>query len=874
MKFFISWQIAEVLRREKRARGYSWKDLQDRIAQISRQDEPSKSTLERMLKGDRWTKDKNFNLLLQALDLDRQQVLAQAEKIIDWKQMWQREFLKNSHLTVSHIISGDNFILKNPPLFEPALVPYSRPAQHAPETYSSPEKSSINPLKSLTLQKFRKTVLHRYLEGKADFPARLVFVGEGGIGKSTLLTKIGNLLFEYKDSSVNGEDRITVIRIRLADLKRSQTLEVYIFSSLLERVLRQHTASEDAKSQLTDLFKGGKVWLLLDGVDEVVHHSRDLLRLGQQLTGVLSQANIILTCRLNTWEHESNSLRDEFRSVYQLQKLDSGTGRNLGQVGKFINSCLPKPLAKDLISQLQDPKYAATRSLVTNPLLLTLLCYTAHRWQKQGGLPDTKAQIYQKFVEYLYEVKPQLAVFDGFKQNELNPSLGILAFHALDQSSSPYRLPRSFVLKVWQEANLRPKLLHLFERLSFLGRTGVAEENPDERVYVFLHSSLQAYFAARAVTDHRMLFNLNPSDPSGIVDRLLQLHWNEVYLFCMGGDWLDETQKEALLEDLIHPSNYCNAYYYHYGVCLAAQGIAEFKTSKLGDAIAQQLVDWSLEGWDSTESPRNYQSIAKSNMATRYLALSDSERVIEYLKYQLKLSQNNCDRSYQVASRLAELEAGKPAAITELVQLLQCDSEEVRDNSASLLSKLQPSHPVLKEYLENCLRSSKEPDQLFAIDLLQKMGRKIPDLVSMLVNLCETSQNNEIQKYAASLLFEVAPNHPYAAPQQKAEVIEDASDYSSIPIQQVLVWISLLESAKRHKDSDQLLLRFHSWLKDKQNLGKLLKNEEQTIRVICTLKRWLNLSDEHSFEFQLCNLSLYRCAQFIPYTIFCEGWNQ
>lgn len=154
------------------------------------------------------------------------------------------------------------------------------------------------------------------------------------------------------------------------------------------------------------------------------------------------------------------------------------------------------------------------------------------------------------------------------------------------------------------------------------------------------------------------------------------------------------------------------------------------------------------------------------------------------------------------------------------------------------------------------------------------MGRKILDIVPMLVNLCKTSHNNEIQKYAASLLFEVSPNHPYAAPQQKAEAIEDTSDYSSIPIQQVVVWLSLLESANQYQESYQLLLQLHSWLKDKQNLGKLLKDEELTIRVIRTLKRWLNLSDEHSFEFQLCNQSLYHCAQFIPYTTFCKGWNQ
>jgi energy-coupling factor transporter ATP-binding protein EcfA2 len=856
----ISWAIAEVLRCEMRSRGYSINRVLELIAQISPQNQLSQSSVERMLQGEHSCRPETFNILLQALELDREWVFAEAKKKIDWQKVWRDVFNKDAQPTISHVLSGDGFTQQHTPsYFEPNLVVYSHPIRYPIQTHSLSEKQSINPLQKLSLKRFKEAVLLPFMSKKVKSPARIVILGEAGSGKSMLLNHIGNWIFAHKNNSATGKGRIAVIRVPLGELNlRKKSIEDHIFNPLLKQALGLHSVPDEVKEQLVDLFKEGKVWLLLDGIDEVVRNSKDLLKLEQQLLkGVLASANLMLSCRPHVWENESNSLRDQFKSAYQLQGLDPITDRSLGQIGKFINCYLPKPLAKQLILKLQDPQYAATRSLATNPLLVSLLCYTFHRWQEQDGLPTTKAHLYQKFVEYLYDVKPQLGVFDSFQQSKLNQTLGILAFRALDQSSSPYRLPRSFVLKVWQEAKLSPKLLYLFEKLGFLGQMGVAEETQDERVYLFLHPSLQEYFAALVINHRHLLLNLN--DPSHVVDRVLQFQWNRVYLFCMGGDWLDEPQKESLLQDLINCNYYCNEYYYHSGVCLAAQGIAEFKASRLSDAIIGQLVDWSLEGWNPDEKPRNYNSAPKINMAARYLALSDSKRVVEYLKQQLQLSQGNCDRSYQVASRLAEL-----------VQLLQCDSEEVRDNAASLLSKLQPSHPVLKEYLENCLRSSKEPDQLFAIDLLQKMGRKIPDLVSMLVNVCETSQNNEIQKYAASLLFEVAPNHAYAAPQQKAG---DASDYSSIPVQQVLVWISLLESAKRHKDSDQLLLRLHSWLKDKQNLGKLLKNEEQTIRVICTLKRWLNLSDEHSFEFQLCNQSLYHCAQFIPYTIFCKGWN-
>ncbi|WP_088889999.1 NACHT domain-containing protein [Leptolyngbya ohadii] len=874
MTFFITREIAEVLRRAKQARGYSLKYLLDRMTQISSRDVPSKSTLEGMLKGNRRTKEETFNLLIQALDLDKQQVLIEAEKIIDWKQAWHREFLKQPQSTISHILSGDGFALKNSPsFFEPNLVSYSRPARYPHEVCTYSKRSSVNTLKKLTFQKFTEVALHSYLTNTIVSPARIVLVGESGIGKTTLLNKIGELLFEYKERSVDERDRLTVIRIHLPDLKRSETIESYIFSLLLKRVLGQHIISENAKFQLTGLFKEGKVWLLLDGVDEVIHHSKDFLRLEQQLKGVIAQANIITTCCLNTWENESNLLRDVFPAVYELQGLDSGTDQNLGHVGKFINHCLSKNLAKWLIRQLQDPKHAATRSLTANPLSLTLLCYTAHRWQEQDGLPATKDQIYRKFVEYMYKAKLQLAVIDEPQQQELNQALGLLAFRSLDESSSPYRLPRSFVLQVWQEAKLSLKLLHLFEKLGFLGQMGVAEENPDERVFFFLNSSLQEHFAARMITDRKMLLNLNSNHQSNVVDRVLQLRWNGVYLFCMGGNRLTSTQKEELLQDLINRNNYCNDYYYHFGVCLAAQGVAEFKSSCLGDAIVHQLVDWSLEDWNPDKQPRDYQSIPRINMAARYLKLSDSERVVEYLTYQLELSRDNCDRSYQVASRLASLEEGKLLSIEELVRLLQCNSQLIRDNAALLLSDLKQPPPALIEYLNHCLATDFTPSgQLFAIDLFCKIGRKTPELVAILANLYETSHNPDTQKSSASLLSKLAPKHPYASLKQAQT---SANNFSStdVPLKEVLKWLPLLETENQSKESCRLVYQLQNWLHNGHNLGRLLQSEGETIRVIRILKKWLNTSANHSFEFLCCNQSLYFCAQFVPYNIFCQGWN-
>jgi predicted NACHT family NTPase len=76
------------------------------------------------------------------------------------------------------------------------------------------------------------------------------------------------------------------------------------------------------------LFGAGRVWLLLDGVDEMpVAAGSPLGEMGRQvrLGGLLEQARLVLTCRLNLWDGDRHALdslaRFAFTSVSILTVL-------------------------------------------------------------------------------------------------------------------------------------------------------------------------------------------------------------------------------------------------------------------------------------------------------------------------------------------------------------------------------------------------------------------------------------------------------------------------------------------------------------------------------------------------------------------------
>ncbi|MBD0328211.1 MAG: NACHT domain-containing protein, partial [Pyrinomonadaceae bacterium] len=237
--------------------------------------------------------------------------------------------------------------------------------------------------------------LEQVIEGKEK---NLAIVGEPGAGKSTWLEEIAC----YVDNPEKGFP----ICIPLASLG-GKALEDYLLENWLEDALPfispdTFDVTPALKKKLKELFNSDKVWLLLDGVDEMrlEAYESPLQTIANQLRGWVDRARVVLTCRLNVWEANPNALPNF--DTYRILHFDDE------QVGEFIQQWFTQEGKPELGEQLQDKLgesgQGRIRDLIKNPLRLAMLCKTWYL--NPGELPKTKVTLYQRFRDDFYNWKP------------------------------------------------------------------------------------------------------------------------------------------------------------------------------------------------------------------------------------------------------------------------------------------------------------------------------------------------------------------------------------------------------------------------------------------------------------------------------------
>ena len=435
---------------------------------------------------------------------------------------------------------------------------------------------------------------------------RLVILGEPGAGKTTLLQQVSRWVAAEIEDAV-------VLWVSLADLA-GRNLDDYLLEIWLRdtvRMAEKASVTETDKNDFVGQFHQGRVWLFLDGADEMAA-SNPLFEIDKQIrnSGLLHKARILLTCRLNLWDAGSNPLA-EF-DVYRTLDFDYPV-----QVEQFINSwftALGKTDApaiargQQLCTALKEPGKERIQDLVKNPLRLTLLCFT---WKERDGkLPDTKAGIYQKFVEQFYEWKENQFPLSDEKQQELNKALGELAREAIDKESTRFRLRHKFVSKFLGSRKDKGSLFDWGLKVGWLNQVGVDADNPDEPVYAFYHASFQEYFAAISIDDWDFFLPRDHVDKP-IEDkeipgkyklyRIFEPQWKEVILlwFEQPKEWLKQ-QKEELIKRLVEFKDGCGEFFYYQAYFRSSIAISKNISTRLSKVIIEQIIQWSF-GYFSEE---------------------------------------------------------------------------------------------------------------------------------------------------------------------------------------------------------------------------------------------------------------------------------
>jgi len=561
---------------------------------------------------------------------------------------------------------------------------------------------------------------------------KLTLIGEPGSGKTTLLQKIAFWLLD------NSED--LAIWVSLAEL-RTKSLRDYLTEDWLKEAMMYADAS--IRSDWEQQFSQRRVWLLLDGLDEMTAETRDALN----LRGWVTQARVIITCRLNVWQANPHILQG-FQTYRMLEF-------QLLQMEEFIQKWFRQDdaTARKLQQALRQPGKERIRDLVRNPLRLTLLCAT---WHLRQGLPNSRAELYRQFVDDFYDWKRDRFPTTTQQQQQLNYKLGELARTAIDTELTRFRLRHRFVRDILGEADDTRSLLHLALKLGWINTVGVDPANPRQPVYAFFHATFQEYFAARTI-DHWHFFLPAEHEDCPVPDpehsdqtkpyRLFEPQWKEVMLLWLGREDIERETKVDLIQRLQNFEDGCRNYYAYRAFFLAALGIAELQDYEQAPEIVQDVVRYGFGELDS-----------------------ERERWVTFF--------DPIERD----ARIALLGTIQTLAIDALLNLLsEVKSGEIQHQIADLLGKIDVGHPKAIATLTDLLDTVEEEWLLLQVaDSLIQMSAANKKAEKTLIDVSRNSEYEWLKRDAARSLMQIDPVHP-AAIDALIQLISHSQD-------EVLLW--------------------------------------------------------------------------------------
>ena len=669
---------------------------------------------------------------------------------LNWQEICRQNLAAQKQLTTNPFTNAYGVTPQLDGVYVPLAIVERQKPKPQPGNQQEEKEKETEKLIPIAEERFFEEVLR---QGKSDISQgrKIAIIGEPGAGKTTRLQKIASWILE--------QDLGLPVWIDLAELGDRDICQ--FLENVWLRRCQGEVTRRDLEAQMS------RVWLLLDGVDEMTHTqgmqqlAKDLLRSWVQV------ARVVVTCRVNVWEADKNAFSgfDVFRNLeFNAEQVKEYIRRWFAGMGDAATG-------ESLEAELVKSENSRLKELIQNPLRLWMLCQI---WSsRKGTLPDTQAKLYASFIKYIYRWKEQFIKnyaklcrkTQSQCQELLHQELGELAKAAIEGKSSRFRLSSRLVSEYLGDRSEETSLLSLALSLGWLNRVGIDIDEPEESVYAFYHATFQEYFAALAVDDWDYFLPRNHVNfpVVGKEYRIFEAQWKQVILLWLGLEGVNRKQKDEFIEALIEFKGGCKDFYEYQAYFLAAAGIAEFKDCLRTDEIVARIIEWGCGYFNIEEQEWRAFLYAIAEAARAALLQTNYSIAVNQLIDLLKTTEDEYGTQI-VAENLGKIDRENPEAIAALIELLSTTNDEnTRCRVAENLGKIDRGNPEAIAALIKLLSTTNNEDTRRSIaDILGKIATGNSEAIAALIELLSTTNNEYTRWIVAENLGKIDPGNPEA----------------------------------------------------------------------------------------------------------------
>lgn len=349
--------------------------------------------------------------------------------------------------------------------------------------------------------------------------SKLMVLGKPGAGKTTFLKYLAMQCIEGRYQA----NRVPIF-ITLKDFaeapKKPDILKFIV--QLLSSCGGTYTSATVEK-----LLKQGKVFVLLDGLDEVREEdTKSVLRQIREFSDLFHTNQFVITCRIAAKEYI-------FESFTEVEMADFDE-KQIAIFAKNWFQLTDQVKGERFIQKLKENK--PIQELASSPLLLTLLCLV---FGDSGDFPANRSELYKEGLDVLlkkWDAKRNIERDQVYKNLSLQRKEDLLSQVALTTfTGKDYFFKQKSVeeyianfIRNLRNADTDPEALRLDSEAvlkSIEAQHGLLVERA-KGIYSFSHLTFHEYFAAREIVAN--------SAYETLIEHVTEKRWREVFLLTAG----------------------------------------------------------------------------------------------------------------------------------------------------------------------------------------------------------------------------------------------------------------------------------------------------------------------------------------------------